>query len=276
MSMQGDIMKKEQTKKRKSLYELFFKRFLDFTLSFIAIIILSPIFLIVWICSKIFIGGNVIFAQYRPGKNGKVFKLYKFRSMTNKTDGSGNLLPDAQRITKFGQIIRKLSLDELPQLINILKGDMSIVGPRPRLVKDVIFYDQDVLNIYSVKPGLTGPAQVYDRNSALSWESVFERDKEYSNKVTFWNDLKLFFGTFIAVFNGGASSGANNGKGNESKREYYYADYLLKSGKITQSQYDKGILKAKHIIENMGVVEFVEELHYENLNSKETIPGNDV
>ena len=250
----------KETKKRRTLYELFFKRFFDFTLSLLAIIVLSPVFLIVWVCSKISIGGKAVFAQYRPGKDGKIFKLYKFRSMTNKTDENGNLLPDAQRITKFGKIIRKLSLDELPQLFNILKGDMSIVGPRPRLVKDMIFYSEDVLKAYRVKPGLTGPAQVYDRNSELSWESVFERDKEYAERVTFFKDLKLFFGTFIAIFKGGSASGANDGKG--KKREYYYADELLKSGKISQEQYNLGLAKAKTLeATKKSRVSFDAELH---------------
>ena len=251
----------KEKKKRKGPYELFFKRFFDFILSLLAIIILSPVFLIVWICSKISIGGKAIFAQYRPGKNGKIFKLYKFRSMTNKTDDKGDLLPDAQRITKFGKIIRKLSLDELPQLFNILKGDMSIVGPRPRLIKDMVFYDEEVLKAYSVKPGLTGPAQVYDRNSELSWESVFARDLEYAEKVTFWKDLKLFFGTFVAIFRGGSSSGAGSEADKVQKREYYYADHLLKSGKITKEQYDLGILDAKSLEGNNCQVSYKKELH---------------
>ncbi|MBQ9793223.1 MAG: sugar transferase [Clostridia bacterium] len=252
-------MKKEK-KKRRTLYQLIFKRFFDFVLSLLAIVILSPVFLIVWICSKISIGGKAIFAQYRPGKNGKVFKLYKFRSMTNKTDENGNLLPDSERITKFGKIIRKLSLDELPQLFNILKGDMSIVGPRPRLVKDMIFYDEEVMKAYSVRPGLTGPAQVYDRNSELSWESVFARDLEYAERVTFFKDLKLFFGTFVAVFKGGSASGANS-ESNLQKREYYYSDHLLKSGKITQEQYDNGLSLADKLISEKGQVKFNQELH---------------
>jgi len=246
-------------KKRRTLYQLFFKRFFDFTLSLLAIIILSPIFLIVWISSKISIGGKAIFSQYRPGKNGKIFKLYKFRSMTNETDENGNLLPDSKRITKFGKFIRKTSLDELPQLFNILKGDMSIVGPRPRLVKDVIFYSDEVLKIYNVRPGLTGPAQVYDRNSELSWESVFERDKEYSDRVTFFKDIKLLFGTVLAVFKGGSSEGANSGTG--KKREYYYADELLKSGKISKEQYDLGMSRSEELCRTTKKVDYSEDLH---------------
>ena len=131
--------------KRKGPYEAFFKRVLDVILSLFALVVLSPVFLVVFILHKIFIKGKFLFKQYRPGKNGKVFKLYKIRSMTDAVDENGNLLPDNVRLTKFGKFLRKTSIDELPQLWNILKGDMSIVGPRPRLVKDMIFYDEDVL-----------------------------------------------------------------------------------------------------------------------------------
>lgn len=244
-------------KKKRGIYEKFFKRMFDIVLSLLAIIILSPVILIVSLLCLIFMGAPITFVQYRPGKNGKVFKFRKFRSMTNKKDKDGNLLPDSKRITKFGKFLRKTSLDELPQLFNILKGDMSIVGPRPRLVKDMIFYDEDVLKAYSVRPGLTGPAQVYDRNSELSWESVFERDKEYANNVTFKNDLKLFFGTFFAVFKGGSASGAES---NSKKREYYYPDHLLNSNQITKEQYDLGLQKANKIIKEQGTIVYQQEL----------------
>ena len=241
--------------KKRGLYEKFFKRFFDVILSFLAIIILSPVFLIVYLLSLVFLGGNPIFKQYRPGKNGQIFPLYKFRSMKNKKDKDGNLLPDKDRITTWGKILRKTSIDELPQLFNILKGDMSIVGPRPRLVKDMIFYTEDVMKAYTVRPGLTGPAQVYDRNSENTWESVFKRDIEYANNVTFKNDLKMFFGTFTAVLKGGSSEGANSkNKDNQQKREYYYADYLLKDGKISKEQYDLGLKRAENIIEIKGIV----------------------
>ena len=252
--------KSEMREKKRGPYEVFFKRFFDFVLSLMAIIVLSPVFIVVYILSLIILKGNPIFKQYRPGKNNKIFKMYKFRSMTNKTDENGNLLPDKDRITTYGKILRKLSLDELPQLFNILKGDMSIVGPRPRLVEDAIFYDEEVLKYYNVRPGLTGPAQVYDRNSELSWESVFARDKEYSNNVTFWNDLKLFFGTFIAVFKGGSAKGAEDSKVSK-KREYYYGVHLLNANKITKEQYNLGIGRAKDVIKENGIIKHQPDLH---------------
>lgn len=226
---------------KHKIYANFFKRLFDFTIALLAIIVFSPVFLIIYILSLIILRGNPIFKQYRPGKNGKIFALYKFRSMTNKKDKNGNLLPDKDRITGWGKFLRKCSLDELPQLFNIIGGSMSIIGPRPRLVKDMIFYDDEIIKkAYSVRPGLTGPAQVYDRNSESSWESVFLRDIEYAENLSFVTDCKLFFGTFAAVLKGGSSGGANNDKNNTEKREYYYADYLLKSGQISEEQYDEG------------------------------------
>ena len=260
----GDNMSENKQKKKRGIYALFFKRFFDFFISLIGILVLSPVFIIVYICSLICLRGNPIFKQYRPGKNNKIFAMYKFRSMTNKKDENGNLLPDKDRITTYGKILRKTSLDEIPQLFNILFGSMSIVGPRPRLIKDNIFYDEKTLEIYSVKPGLTGPAQVYDRNSEMSWEKVFERDLEYANNVTFANDFKLFFGTFLAVFKGGSANGAEE---NSEKREYYYSDHLLKANKITKEQYDLGLEKAKQLVSNkQKSVEFVPELHGDGTN----------
>lgn len=248
---------KNENARKKTIYEKVFKRFFDFVLSLLAIIVLSPVFLIVFICSKISIGGKAIYAQYRPGKNGKVFKLYKFRSMTNAVDENGNLLPDEKRITKFGKFIRKTSLDELPQLINILRGDMSIVGPRPRLVKDMVFYPKEVFDAYSVRPGLTGLGQVTGGRSRASWQEIFEKDLEYSSKITLFKDIKILFLTVGVLF----KSDASNGGQATSKREYYYADYLLKNEKITQEQYNAGIKKADALIEKKASVIYDEELY---------------
>ncbi len=244
----------EQKKKRKTLYELFFKRFFDIVLSLLALIILSPLFLIVAIVSKIVLKGNVIFAQYRPGRNGKIFKLYKFRSMTNAVDKDGNPLPDEQRITKWGKFIRKLSIDELPQLWNILKGDMSIVGPRPRLVKDMVFYDQEVLKAYSVRPGLTGPAQVGGARDAASWEEIFKIEYDYAQRITFWGDVKIIFKTIGFVFKSNTSYAGN------IKRDYYYSDYLLRTNQISKEQYEKGLNEAEKIILEKGIIKYNSEL----------------
>lgn len=245
-------------KVKRTFYTCFLKRFLDFIISLVAIIVLSPVLIIVYIMSLIFLRGNPIFKQYRPGKNNKIFAMYKFRSMTNKTDKDGNLLPDKDRITTYGKILRKTSLDELPQLFNILMGHMSIVGPRPRLVKDIIFYDEYVLKANFVRPGIAGPAQVYDPGSEQSWENVFKRDIEYAQNISLWLDIKMFFGTFLAVFKHRSASGAEN---NSQKREYYYADHLLKTGKITEEQYNKGLEKAQEIIAQKGTIVYNSDLH---------------
>ena len=247
-------------KQKRGIYEKFFKRFFDFILSFLAIIILSPILILTYLLSLIFIGFSPILRQYRPGKNGKIFVLYKFRSMTNKKDKDGNLLPDKDRITWWGKILRKTSIDELPQLFNILKGDMSIVGPRPRLVKDMVFYSDDVIKkAYSVRPGLTSPSQISGGRSESSWEQIFEADEKYSQNIKLSTDIKIIFKTVFAVFK---SDSATSGAG-DTKREYYYSDYLLKTNQITQEQYDKGLKKSNEIIsqKHKGQVTFDESLH---------------
>ena len=181
------------------MYVKYIKRFLDFILSLIALIILSPVFLIIAILVRIKLGSPVIFKQQRPGKNEKIFTLYKFRTMTDKKDENGNLLPDSERLTKFGKVLRSTSLDELPELINIIKGDMSIIGPRPLLVEYLPLYSGEQKHRHDVRPGLTGLAQINGRNS-LSWEEKFKDDITYINNITFVNDVKIFFKTIIKVF----------------------------------------------------------------------------
>ena len=180
------------------MYRLFFKRFLDFTLSLIAIILLSPIYLIVAIFVRVKLGSPVIFAQERPGKDEKIFKMYKFRSMTSETDEEGNLLPDDVRLTSFGKKLRSTSLDELPELFNILKGDMSIVGPRPLLVEYLPYYKNEERHRHDVRPGLTGWAQINGRN-ATSWEERFRKDLQYVEKMTLTFDLKIILKTIKKV-----------------------------------------------------------------------------
>ena len=181
------------------MYAKYFKRLLDFLLSLIALIILSPILLIVAIFVRIKLGSPVIFKQERPGKNEKIFMLYKFRTMTNEKDENGNLLPDSQRLTKFGRFLRSTSLDELPELLNIIKGDMAIVGPRPLLVRYLPYYTQEERHRHDVRPGLTGLAQVSGRN-LLRWEQKLEKDVEYVNKYSFLYDMKIIKKTIQKVF----------------------------------------------------------------------------
>ena len=166
------------------------KRFLDFMLSLMGIIVLSPVLLVLWILVRVKLGSPVLFHQERPGRYEKNFKLYKFRSMTDERDAEGNLLPDEVRLTKFGRILRSTSLDELPELFNILKGDMSLIGPRPLLVRYLPYYTEEERHRHDVRPGLTGLAQVNGRN-ALGWEDRFRYDLYYVEHLGFLMDLKI-------------------------------------------------------------------------------------
>lgn len=180
------------------MYKKYIKRLLDIVLSLIAIIITLPIFFIIGILVLIFLGKPAIFRQKRPGKNEKIFTMYKFRTMSNKKDKDGNLLPDELRLTKLGKILRKTSLDEIPEFINILKGDMSFVGPRPLLIEYLPYYTEKEHHRHYVRPGLTGLAQVSGRN-LLNWNDKFEKDLEYVKKITFINDFKIVLKTFCIV-----------------------------------------------------------------------------
>ena len=187
------------------MYAKIFKRHLDFILSLFALIVLSPILLILMVIGAIAMKGNPFFTQLRPGKiskitgQEKIFKLVKFRTMSNAKDKEGNLLPDDVRLNKYGKFLRSTSLDELPELLNILKGDMSIVGPRPLLVKYIPRYTPQQRRRHTVRPGLTGLAQISGRN-AISWEEKFSLDVKYVDKITFIGDVKIIFGTVKVVF----------------------------------------------------------------------------
>lgn len=180
------------------MYAKYIKRILDFVLSLVALIVLSPVLLIVAILVRVKLGSPVIFKQQRPGKNEKIFTLYKFRTMTDKKDKNGNLLPDSERLTKFGKFLRSTSLDELPELVNILKGDMAIVGPRPLLVKYLPYYTEEEKHRHDVRPGLTGLAQVSGRNN-LDWNERFETDLKYVNSISFKGDLTIILNTIKSV-----------------------------------------------------------------------------
>lgn len=180
------------------MYRRYFKRLLDILLSIIAVVILSPIFLIIIIFVKLKLGSQVIFKQQRAGFNEKVFTLYKFRTMTSERDIYGNLLPDDKRLTKFGRFLRSTSLDELPQLFNIIRGDMSIIGPRPLLVDYLSLYNDWQRRRHSVRPGLFGLASIKGRN-AQSWEDKFRHDIEYIDNLSFKLDCKIFFKAFYIV-----------------------------------------------------------------------------
>lgn len=180
-------------------YERFIKRFLDAFLSAGALIVFSPILLITAILVRIKLGSPVLFTQDRPGRDEKIFKLYKFRSMTNQRDENGKLLPDDVRLTKFGRILRSTSLDELPELLNIIKGDMAVIGPRPLLVEYLPYYTVEEHHRHDIRPGLTGWAQVNGRNAIGSWEERFKYDLEYVNHVSFAMDLKVLYTTIIKV-----------------------------------------------------------------------------
>lgn len=183
----------------KKIYATYIKRPSDIILSGLSLIILSPVFLVVAILVRIKLGSPVIFVQKRPGLNEKIFSMYKFRTMTSETDQNGELLPDEIRLTKFGKILRSTSLDELPELWNIFKGDMSIVGPRPLLVEYLSLYNMEQRKRHDVRPGLTGLAQVSGRN-AISWEKKFILDCQYVLNITLVNDVKIIYKTFVKIF----------------------------------------------------------------------------
>lgn len=181
------------------IYRSFVKRPMDFILSLIAIIVLSPVFIIVAILVRTKLGSPVLFKQKRPGLNEEIFMMYKFRTMTDERDDKGELLPDSVRLTKFGRLLRSTSLDELPELFNILKGDMSIIGPRPLLVQYLPLYNNHQKRRHEVRPGLSGLAQISGRN-AISWEDKFDLDVDYMENISFIGDWKIILLTIKKVF----------------------------------------------------------------------------
>ena len=212
------------------MYAKDIKRILDFILSLIALIVLSPVLLVVAILVRIKLGSPIIFKQQRPGKDEKIFTLYKFRTMTDKKDENGNLLPDSDRLTKFGKVLRSTSLDELPELVNILKGDMSIVGPRPLLIRDMLFMTDEQRKRHTVRQGLTGLAQINGRNN-INWEEKLEYDLQYIKNITFVGDMKIIFKTLLKVL----KRDDINTDGMDTAEDL--CDYLLRTNKITEKEY---------------------------------------
>lgn len=190
------------------LYRKVFKRWMDFVLSLCSILVLSPVILIIAFFVRIKLGSPVFFKQPRPGIHEKIFRMVKFRTMTDERGEDGNLLADEKRLNRFGKLLRSTSLDELPELINILKGDMSIVGPRPLLVQYLPLYDEYQRHRHDVRPGLTGYAQIHGRN-AISWEEKFALDVKYTQSITFLGDWKIIIKTVIKVFK---REGINSGR----------------------------------------------------------------
>ena len=220
-------------------YKPFFKRFWDVVLSGLAIVVLSPLLVVLIILGAIFMKGNPFFTQKRPGKkkrdgNERIFKLIKFRTMSNKKDKSGNLLPDEQRLNKYGKFLRSTSLDELPELLNIFIGNMSIIGPRPQLIKDMVFMSDKQRHRHDVRPGLSGLAQVNGRNN-ITCEQKFEYDLQYIKKISFFGDIGLIFKTFFKVFK--RADTVRDGTASDID----FGDWLLQEGLITKSDYDKKI-----------------------------------
>ena len=224
------------------MYQKYFKRPLDFIMALLGLIILSPLLLVIAILVRIKLGSPVIFKQPRPGLNEEIFTLYKFRTMTDERDENGELLPDEVRLTSFGKFLRSTSLDELPELWNILKGDMSFVGPRPQLVKDMVFMTSEQRRRHSVRPGLTGWAQVNGRNN-ISWEDKLSLDLEYLECISFFGDIKIIGKTIYKVLtrDGVATEGMETAED--------LGDYLLQGNKISKSVYTHRIEECERLLE---------------------------
>ena len=215
------------------MYRKCFKRVFDIICALAAIIVFSWLYIIVAVLVRIKLGSPVLFKQARPGINGKIFYLYKFRTMTNECDENGKLLPDEVRLTKFGKILRATSLDELPEAFNILRGDMSVVGPRPQLVRDMVFFTEEQMKRQSVKPGLSGLAQISGRNG-ITWEEKINYDLEYIKKITFFGDVKIILLTVWRAF---VKKDGVSQEGMDTAEDL--GDYLLRTGKVTEEEYNE-------------------------------------
>lgn len=228
------------------MYACCLKRILDFFFALAAICCLSPLLVFLTVVGAYKMKGNPFFTQPRPGKDEKIFRLVKFRTMTNEKDANGKLLPDDVRLTAYGKFLRSTSLDELPELFNILKGDMAVIGPRPQLVRDMVFMTPEQRKRHSVRQGLSGLAQVNGRN-AVTWETKIAYDLEYIKKITFWGDVKIILTTLNKAFIKRSDITEEN-----CDTATDLGDYLLASGRITREEYDRGQEEAKKLIAEAG------------------------
>ena len=226
-----------------TFYQRYGKRAIDLVLSLLLLVLFWWVLAIVAILVRVKLGSPVLFKQPRPGKDEKIFNLYKFRTMTDERDAEGNLLPDDVRLTKFGKALRATSLDELPEVFNIIKGEMAIIGPRPQLVRDMVFKTPEQRRRHIVRPGLSGLAQVNGRN-AIAWDDKLAYDLKYIERVTFMGDFAIFFKTIAkalvkqeGITEDGMATAAD------------YGDYLLAEGRVTPAKYDALQLEAKHLLE---------------------------
>lgn len=246
---QGKIL----LERKCSFYERHIKRLVDIICSLVAIVVFGWLYIIVAIMVRVKLGKPVLFKQPRPGKidpqtgQEKVFYMYKFRSMSDERDEKGKLLPDEVRLGTFGKALRATSLDELPEVFNILKGDMTIVGPRPQLVRDMVFMTNKQRMRHTAKPGLSGLAQVNGRND-ISWDEKLEWDLKYVEKISLWGDIKIVFQTVLKAFI--KQEGITDG---DLATAYDYGDWLLKEGRINREQYDEGQAKAINILNEKDV-----------------------
>lgn len=225
-------------------YEKYFKRPIDFVCGLAAVIVFWWLYVIVAILVRIKLGSPVLFTQDRPGKDEKIFKLYKFRTMTDERDENGELLPDEVRLTKFGKWLRSTSLDELPEVFNIIRGDMSVIGPRPQLVRDMVFMTDEQRRRHQVKPGLSGLAQINGRND-IEWEDKLNWDLKYIKQITFMSDLKIIIQTVMKAFI--KQEGITEGNMATAQD---YGDYLLRKKIIDIEEYEEKQKEAKKLIEN--------------------------
>lgn len=249
----NDVSKHIRLERKCGFYELYIKRLMDIVCSLAAIIVFSWLYIIVVVLVRVKLGSPVLFKQPRPGqidpKTGreKIFYMYKFRSMSDERDENGNLLPDDVRLGKFGKALRATSLDELPEAFNILKGDMSIIGPRPQLVRDMVFMTDEQRMRHTAKPGLSGLAQTRGRN-ALSWDAKLASDLEYIENISFLGDVKIIINTVKQVFF--KEKGIEGGMVDEVDITDDFGDYLLKAGRVSKEEYDQKMNEAK---ESLGV-----------------------